>query len=85
MGQEDARRGGVYWLVEPLDGKRLHRRVQSTHHLGADALATTHRLSCITLTAETSTTSCGSTAAVFLAEVCFRTRRDDKLSGNALL
>ena len=45
MGQEDARRGGVYWLVEPLDGKCIHRLVQSTHHLGAEALAKTHRLS----------------------------------------
>ena len=39
MGQQDALRGGVYWLVEPLDGKRLPRLVQSTHHLGAEALA----------------------------------------------
>src|SRR5258707_3121020 len=45
MGQEDARRGCVYWLVEPFDGKRIHRLVQSTHHQGAQALANTHRLS----------------------------------------
>ncbi len=44
MGQEDARRGCVYWLVEPLAGKRLHRLVQSTHHLGAEALVKTHSL-----------------------------------------
>jgi len=35
MGQEDAQRGGVYWLVEPLDGDRLHRLVKSTHPQGA--------------------------------------------------
>ena len=45
MGQEDARRGGAYWLVEPFDGNRIHRLVQSTHHQGAQALANTHRLS----------------------------------------
>jgi hypothetical protein len=45
MGQEDARRGWVYWLVEPLDGKCIPRLVQSTHHQGAQALANTHRLS----------------------------------------
>ena len=45
MGQEDARRGGVYWLVEPCDGKRIHRLVRSTHQQGAQALANTHRLS----------------------------------------
>src|SRR5258708_36149209 len=45
MGKEDARRGGVYWLVEPCDGKRIHRLVQSTHLQGAQALANTHRLS----------------------------------------
>jgi hypothetical protein len=39
MGQEDARRGGVYWLVEPCDGKRIHRLVRSTHQQGAQALA----------------------------------------------
>ena len=44
MGKEDALRGWVYWLVEPFDGKRIHRLVQSTHHLGAQALANTHRL-----------------------------------------
>jgi hypothetical protein len=44
MGQEDARIGGVYWLVEPFDGNRLHRLIESTHHLGAQALANTHRL-----------------------------------------
>src|SRR5260370_21007604 len=45
MGKEDARRGCVSWLVEPLYGNRLARLVQSTHHQGAQALATTHRLS----------------------------------------
>ena len=45
MGQEDVRRDWVYWLVEPLYGNRIHRLVQSTHHLGAEALAKTHRLS----------------------------------------
>ena len=45
MGKEDARRGCVSWLVEPFYGNRLHRLVQSTHHLGAQALAKTHRLS----------------------------------------
>ncbi len=45
MGQEDARRGCVYWLVEPLYGNRIHRFVRSTHHQGAQALAKTHRLS----------------------------------------
>jgi hypothetical protein len=44
MGQEDALRGRVYWLVEPFDGNRIHRLVKSTHHLGAQALANTHRL-----------------------------------------
>ena len=39
MGQEDALRGWVYCLVEPLYGKRLPRLVQSTHHQGAQALA----------------------------------------------
>jgi hypothetical protein len=45
MGKWDALRGCVSWLVEPLDGNRIHRLVQSTHHLGAQALAKTHRLS----------------------------------------
>jgi hypothetical protein len=45
MGQEDALRGCVSWLVEPCDGNRIHRLVQSTHPLGAEALAKTHRLS----------------------------------------
>ncbi len=45
MGKEDALRGWVYWLVEPLCGHRIHRLVQSTHHQGAQALAKTHRLS----------------------------------------
>jgi len=45
MGQEDALRGDVYWLVEPLYGKRIPRFVRSTHHQGARALANTHRLS----------------------------------------
>ncbi len=35
----------MYWLVEPLDGKRIPRLVQSTHHRGAQSLANTHRLS----------------------------------------
>ena len=41
MGQEDALRGWVYWLMELLDGNRLHRLVRSTHYLGAQALAIT--------------------------------------------
>jgi hypothetical protein len=45
MGKEDARRGCVSWLVEPFDGNRLPRLVQSTHPLGAEVLAKTHRLS----------------------------------------
>jgi|GraSoi_2013_60cm_1033757.scaffolds.fasta_scaffold09599_4 hypothetical protein len=45
MGKENARRGCVSWLVEPLYGNRIHRLVQSTHHLGAQALAKTHCLS----------------------------------------
>ena len=45
MGKENALRGYVSWLVEPLYGKRIHRLVQSTHHQGAQALANTHRLS----------------------------------------
>src|SRR6266699_6199200 len=45
MGQEDARRGCVSWLVEPCDGDHIHRLVKSTHHQGAQALAKTHRLS----------------------------------------
>ncbi len=45
MGQEDALRGWVSWLVEPLDGKRIPRLVQSTHHQGAQALAITLRFS----------------------------------------
>jgi len=49
LGQEDARRDGVYWLVEPLYGKRIHRLVQSTHHQGAQALAKTYRLALPTL------------------------------------
>jgi hypothetical protein len=44
MGQEDARRGWVYWLVEPLDGNHIHHLVQSTHHQGAQALANTQAL-----------------------------------------
>ena len=39
MRKEDALRGCVSWIVEPLDGKRLHRLVRSTHHLGAEGLA----------------------------------------------
>ena len=45
MGKEDALRGWVYWLVEPLYGNRIPRLVQSTHHQGAQAFANTHRLS----------------------------------------
>ena len=45
MGKEDALRGCVSWLVEPCDGNHIHRLVKSTHHLGAEALANTHRLS----------------------------------------
>ncbi len=45
MGKEDALRGCVSWLVEPLYGNRLHRLVKSTHHLGAQVLAKTHCLS----------------------------------------
>ena len=44
MGQEDAPRDCVSWLVEPLYGNRLHRLVQSTHHQGAQALANTQTL-----------------------------------------
>ena len=39
MRKEDALRGCVSWLVEPLYGNRLHRLVKSTHHLGAEGLA----------------------------------------------
>jgi hypothetical protein len=56
MGQEDARRGCVPWLVEPFDGNRLPRLMQSTHHLEAEALAKTHRRYFIKLNDETSTT-----------------------------
>jgi len=45
MGKEDALEGCVSWLVEPFDGNRLPRLVQSTHPLGAEVLAKTHRLS----------------------------------------
>ena len=45
MGKSDSLRGCVSWLVEPLYGNRLPRLVQSTHHLGAEILANTHRLS----------------------------------------
>lgn len=45
MGQEDARRGCVYWLLEPLYGKRLPGLVQTTHHQRAEAHTNTHRLS----------------------------------------
>jgi hypothetical protein len=45
MGKEDARRGCVSWLAEPFHDNRIHRLVQSTHPLGAEALAKTHRLS----------------------------------------
>jgi hypothetical protein len=44
MGQEDARRGCVYWLVEPLYGKHIPWLVQSTHHQEAEALANTQAL-----------------------------------------
>ena len=56
MGQEDAPRGGVPWLVEPLYGKRLLRLVQSTHHQEAQALANIHCLYFFKLDEETSTT-----------------------------
>jgi hypothetical protein len=56
LRQEDARRGCVYWLVEPFDGNRIHRLMQSTHHLGAEALANTHRRYFLKLNDETSTT-----------------------------
>jgi len=56
MEQEDAGRGGVYWLVEPLYGHRIPRLVQSTHHLEAETLAKTHRRYFIKLNDETSTT-----------------------------
>ena len=39
MGKEDALRGCVSWLVEPLYGNRFHRLVKTTHHLGAEGLA----------------------------------------------
>ncbi len=39
MGKEDALRGCVSWLVEPLYGNRIHHLVKSTHHLGAEGLA----------------------------------------------
>ena len=45
MGKQDALRDCVSWLVEPLYVNRLPRLVQSTHHLGAEVLAKTHRLS----------------------------------------
>ena len=61
MGQEDALRGRVSRLVEPLDGKRLPRLVQSSHHLRAQALANTHRLYFSKLNGEASTISCNST------------------------
>src|SRR5215469_2214241 len=35
----------VEWLVEAFDGNCLHRRMQSSHHQEAQALANTHRLS----------------------------------------
>jgi hypothetical protein len=54
-GEWDALRGHVYWLVEPLYGNRLPRRIQSTHHLGAEALAKTHSLYGIKLNDEAST------------------------------
>ena len=44
MGKGDARRGCVYWLVEALDGHRIPRLMQSTHHQGAEALANTQAL-----------------------------------------
>jgi hypothetical protein len=39
MGKEDALKGCVSWLVEPFYGNRIHRLVQSTHHLGAEGLS----------------------------------------------
>jgi hypothetical protein len=38
-GQEDALRGWVNWLVQPLYGKCIPRLVRSTHEQGAQALA----------------------------------------------
>jgi hypothetical protein len=64
MGQEDATPGPVSRLVEPLDGKRLPRLVQSSHHLRAQALANTHRLYFSKLNGEASTTSCNSTRSI---------------------
>ena len=61
MGKEDARRGCVSWLVEAWDGHRIPRLMQSTHHLGADALAKTPRRYFIKLNDEASTTYCNST------------------------
>jgi hypothetical protein len=70
MGQEDALRGRVSRLVEPLDGKRLPRLVQSSHHLRAQALANTHRLYFSKLNGEASTTSCNSTGAINFLTKC---------------
>ena len=56
LRQEDARRGCVSWLVEPLYGNRIHRLMQSTHHLRAEALAKTHSRYFLKLNDETSTT-----------------------------
>jgi hypothetical protein len=61
MGQEDTLRGGVYWLLEPLDGMRIPRLVQSTHHQGAQALANTHRLSLAALVTMPSRMLCNGT------------------------
>jgi hypothetical protein len=36
MGKEDTLRDCVSWLLEPFHGNRIHRLVQSTHHLGAE-------------------------------------------------
>ena len=49
------------WLVEPSYGNRIHRLIESTHHLGADALANTHGRSLLKLIDETSAASCSST------------------------
>jgi hypothetical protein len=45
MGKWDSLKGCVSWLVEPFYGNHIHRLVRSTHHLGAEVLAKTHRLS----------------------------------------
>ena len=56
MGKEDALEGCVSWLVEPFDGNRLPRLVQSTHSLGAEVLAKTSTHDFLKLNDEASTT-----------------------------